>query len=101
MRIARYAYELMPFAEVPVQPSDDKPSHAPRSTAERCFNRLKRFRAAATRYDKLAVRYEATVQVVMNLGWKPQVLKQALNGGLNHAIDLWLREERMLSDCHG
>ncbi|WP_410483233.1 hypothetical protein [Streptomyces sp. ST1015] len=32
-------------------------------------NRLKRHRAAATRYDKLAVRYEATVLVAALNEW--------------------------------
>ena len=34
-----------------------------RNHIERLFNRRKQFRAVATRYDKLAVRYEATVLI--------------------------------------
>ncbi len=30
-----------------------------RNVVERCFNGLKQFRATATRFDKLAVRYRA------------------------------------------
>ena len=33
------------------------------------INRLKRNRAVATRYDKLAVRYQATVHVAMLAEW--------------------------------
>lgn len=52
-------------------PKFDREAYKDRNTVERFFNRLKRFRAVATRYDKLAVRYEATVQVAMILDWKP------------------------------
>lgn len=33
---------------------------------------IKRYRAVATRYEKLAVRYEATIQVAIILDWKPE-----------------------------
>jgi transposase len=35
----------------------------------RCFNRLKQFRAVATRYDKRAVNYRAMVVIASLLLW--------------------------------
>jgi transposase len=35
----------------------------------RCFNRLKQFRAVATRYDKRAVNYRAMVVIASLLIW--------------------------------
>lgn len=40
-----------------------------RNTIERLMNRRKQFRAVATRYDKLACRYRATVQIADILIW--------------------------------
>jgi transposase len=40
-----------------------------RHAVERCFNRLKPWRDLATRYDKLAVRYLATLHVVAINEW--------------------------------
>ncbi|GAB3661572.1 IS5 family transposase [Glycomyces tarimensis] len=52
-------------------PAFDREVYKQRNTVERAIGRLKRFRAVATRYDKLAVRYEATIQVAIILDWKP------------------------------
>lgn len=40
-----------------------------RNTVERLFNRRKQFRAVATRYDKLACRYRATIQIADIVIW--------------------------------
>ncbi|GAB3652416.1 hypothetical protein [Glycomyces tarimensis] len=41
------------------------------NTVERTIGRLKRYRAVSTRFDKLAVRYEATIQVAILLDRTP------------------------------
>ena len=44
-------------------PAFDPEAYKTRNVVERCFNALKHKRGVATRYDKLAVRFEAAVQV--------------------------------------
>ncbi|RNE49965.1 IS5 family transposase [Corynebacterium alimapuense] len=44
-------------------PAFDAEVYKARNVVERCFNALKHKRGVATRYDKLAVRFEATVRV--------------------------------------
>lgn len=50
-------------------PNFNAAQYKDRNRVERAFNRLKQFRAAATRYDKLKSRYEATVTVASIVIW--------------------------------
>jgi transposase len=50
-------------------PAFDPVRYRRRNQIERLMNRRKQFRAVATRYDKLATRYRATVQVADIMIW--------------------------------
>ncbi|MFF0291308.1 transposase [Streptomyces sp. NPDC005262] len=50
-------------------PAFNKQLYRHRNVVERCFNRLKQYRAIATRYDKTRESYEAAVTIASLLLW--------------------------------
>ena len=50
-------------------PTFDRDRYEQRNVVERCFNRLKQFRALATRYAKRAAYYRATLLLVSTVLW--------------------------------
>ena len=50
-------------------PTFDRDLYKARNVVERCFNRLKQFRAIATRFDKLAARYRAGLHLASLILW--------------------------------
>lgn len=50
-------------------PAFDKTAYKGRNVVERCFARLKQFRAVATRFDKLAARYRTGVVIAALILW--------------------------------
>lgn len=55
-------------------PKVDYDDYKLRAAVECGFNRLKRWRAIATRYDKLQVRYQATLQIAIIDDWITKIL---------------------------
>lgn len=50
-------------------PTFDRELYRTRNVVERCFARLKQFRAIATRFDKLAARYHAGLHLASLTLW--------------------------------
>ncbi|MFD1146003.1 transposase [Saccharothrix hoggarensis] len=50
-------------------PAFDRTAYKRRNVVERCFNRLKQFRAIATRFDKTAVSYRGMIDLAALLIW--------------------------------
>lgn len=50
-------------------PAFDEEQYKGRNVVERCFNRLKQFRGIATRFDKLAVRYQTGLHLASLILW--------------------------------
>ena len=53
------------------RPSFDREAYRRRNVVERCVNRLKQWRAIATRYEKRAANYRAMVVIASLMMWLP------------------------------
>ncbi|MEU7891212.1 MULTISPECIES: IS5 family transposase [Streptosporangiaceae] len=59
-------------------PTFDPELYKARNVVERCFSRLKQFRAIATRFDKLATRYRAGLHIASLILWLRQAAHERL-----------------------
>ncbi len=50
-------------------PTFNRQIYRHRNVVERCFNQLKQHRSVATRYDKTATSYQATITIAALLQW--------------------------------
>jgi transposase len=63
---------VIPKREIDGQrPSDNAELYKERNRIERAFNRLKDYRRFATRFDKLATTFEATIALIAMRIWFP------------------------------
>jgi transposase len=61
-------------------PAFDRDLYKARNVVERCFNRLKQFRAIATRFDKLAARYRTGLHLAALILWLREPGQDHLSG---------------------
>ncbi|MDQ0578666.1 transposase [Streptomyces rishiriensis] len=61
-------------------PAFDRDLYKARNVVERCFNRLKQFRAIATRFDKLAARYRTGLHLAALILWLRETQQDHLSG---------------------
>jgi transposase len=85
---AAFRLEMRAAGAIPVVPSrrgakDPQPCpdyiYRHRNLIERCWSRLKERRAVATRYDKTAVSYGATVAIAASLDWIKSLIGKSGN----------------------
>lgn len=55
------------------KPAFDREAYRRRNAVERCFGRLKQWRAVATRFEKRAANYRAMVVIAALMLWLPHV----------------------------
>ncbi|MGA4803467.1 IS5 family transposase [Streptomyces lavendulocolor] len=60
-------------------PAFDRELYKARNVVERCFNRLKQFRAIASRFDKLAARYKGGVHLASLILWLREPIQDFLS----------------------
>jgi transposase len=85
---AAFRSEMQASGATPVVPSrrgakDPQPCpdyiYRHRNLIERCWSRLKERRAVATRYDKTAISFAATVAIAASLDWIKSILGKSRN----------------------
>jgi transposase len=85
---AAFRAEMLSAGAIPVVPSrrgakDPQPCpdyiYRHRNLIERCWSRLKERRAVATRYDKTATSYGATVAIAASLDWIKSLISKSRN----------------------
>src|SRR5436309_6122138 len=85
---AAFRAEMRAIGAIPVVPSrrgakDPQPCpdyiYRHRNLIERCWSRLKEYRAVATRYDKTATSYAACIAIAASLDWIKSLISKSRN----------------------